>query len=311
MTPPLARPGAHGGDGARLAAALGIPVTEVLDLSASLNPVAPDPRPIVGRHLDSIRRYPDEGMAAAALAEAIGVDESQLVVTNGGSEAIALVARDAQRGWVAEPEFSLYRRHLTEVDPAAPRWRSNPNNPTGLLASSRDVAGVWDEAFWPLATGTWTRGDVSRGAMVVGSLTKLFACPGLRAGYVICHDDTTAARLRNLRPEWSLNSLAAGALPEMVGQADLALWAKQTAELRDDLADALRESDLDPRPSDANWLLVDPPDPTALREHLATQAILVRDCTTFGMPGTLRIAVPDAEGIERLAGALRTRGRPE
>lgn len=309
--PPLSPPGAHGGDGARLAAALGIPVTEVLDLSASLNPVAPDPRPIVECHLDSIRRYPDEHMAAAALAEAIGVDEGRLVITNGGSEAIALVAWDAKRGWIDEPEFSLYRRHLTEIDPTAPRWRSNPNNPTGLLASSRDLAGVWDEAFWPLATGTWTRGDASQGSIVVGSLTKLFACPGLRAGYVICPDDTTAARLRALRPEWSLNSLAAGALPDMVGQADLPLWAKQAAELRDDLADALRESDLDPRPSDANWLLVDPPDAAALREHLATQAILVRDCTSFGMPGTLRIAVPDAEGIERLAAALSTRGRPE
>ena len=311
MTSPLIAPGAHGGDGARLAAALGIPVTEVLDLSASLNPVAPDPRPIVERHLDSIRRYPDERMAVGALAEAIGVDERQLVITNGGSDAIALVAWDTKRGWIDEPEFSLYRRHLAEVDPAAPRWRSNPNNPTGLLASPGEVAGVWDEAFWPLATGTWTRGDTSEGSIVVGSLTKLFACPGLRAGYVICPDEATAARLRALRPEWSLNGLAAGALPDMVGQADLPLWAKQAAELRGDLADVLRESELDPRPSDANWLLVDTPDAVALRQRLAAQAILVRDCTTFGMPGTLRIAVPDAEGIDRLAAALRARGIPE
>ena len=311
MTSPLPPPRAHGGDGARLAAALGIPVADVLDLSASLNPVAPDPLPIVRRHLDSVRRYPDEDMAASALAEAIGVDETQLVITNGGSEAIALVAWDAKRGWVDEPEFSLYRRHLGEIDPGAPRWRSNPNNPTGLLAAPGDLADVWDEAFWALATGTWTRGEASRGSIVVGSLTKLFACPGLRAGYAICPDDATAARLRSLRPEWSLNSLAAAALPEMIGQADLALWAKLTAELRGDLAEVLRQSGLDPRPSDANWLLVDAPDAADLRLHLASRAILVRDCTTFGMPGTLRIAVPDAGGIERLAAALRARGGPE
>ena len=310
MTSPLLPPRAHGGDGPRLAAALGIPVADVLDLSASLNPVAPDPLPIVRRHLDSIRRYPDDDMAAAALAEAIGIDVRRLVVTNGGSEAIALVARDAKRGWVDEPEFSLYRRHLSEVDPDAPRWRSNPNNPTGLLAPADDLAGVWDEAFWALATGTWTRGDASRGSIVVGSLTKLFACPGLRAGYVICPDDATAARLRSLRPEWSLNSLATAALPEMIGEADLPLWAKQTVELRGDLAEVLRQSGLDSRESDANWLLVDTPDVATLRRHLATHAILVRDCTTFGMPGTLRIAVPDARGIERLAAALRTRGGP-
>ena len=58
---------------------------------------------------------------------------------------------------------------------------------------------------------------------------------------------------------------------------------------------------LRPQPSDANWVLVDAPD---LRERLARQAILVRDCTSFGLPGTVRIAVPDDRGLDRLAGAL-------
>ena len=51
--------GQHGGDGARLAVALGIGVDQVLDLSASLNPVAPDPTPILAAHLGAIGRYPD------------------------------------------------------------------------------------------------------------------------------------------------------------------------------------------------------------------------------------------------------------
>ncbi len=48
-------------------------------------------------------------------------------------------------------------------------------------------------------------------------------------------------------------------------------------------------------------MLVDGPD---LREHLAARAILVRDCANFGMPGTVRIAVPDSRGLARLASAL-------
>ena len=51
MSSALPAPGAHGGDGARLAAALGIPVTDVLDLSASLNPLAPDPTGVIARNL--------------------------------------------------------------------------------------------------------------------------------------------------------------------------------------------------------------------------------------------------------------------
>jgi hypothetical protein len=85
---------------------------------------------------------------------------------------------------VQPPEFSLYARHLQALRREAGRWQSNPNNPTGELAAPDAEAAVWDEAFWSLATGTWTRGDADRGAVVVGSLTKLFACPGLRVGYV-------------------------------------------------------------------------------------------------------------------------------
>ena len=59
-------PGSHGGDGARLAASLGIEVADVLDLSASMNPFAPDVARLATRHLDSLRRYPDATVATAA-----------------------------------------------------------------------------------------------------------------------------------------------------------------------------------------------------------------------------------------------------
>ena len=129
-------PGAHGGDGARLAAALGVDPSTVLDLSASMNPCAPDVTALAARHLDSLRRYPDATAATAATAAALGVDADRVVLTNGGSEAIALVAQDLFEGDVHDPEFSLYRRHLAVVDAGGGRWRSNPNNPTGELAAA-------------------------------------------------------------------------------------------------------------------------------------------------------------------------------
>lgn len=301
MTRAVPPPADHGGDGARLAEALGVPVGEVLDLSASLNPVAPDPREALSRHLDAVSRYPDDSAALAALASRVGVDPGTVVLTNGGAEAIALVAQEMGEGWVDEPEFSLYRRHIPRLDPAAPLWRSNPNNPTGLLAEESDRAAVWDEAFWPLAAGTWTRGDAPGGSIVIGSLTKLLACPGLRAGYVLCPDAAIAQRLRARRPRWSLNGLAAAALPEMLDSVDLPLWSKLVAGLREELADLLRSRGFAPRPSDANWLLLEAP---GLRRQLASRAILVRDCSSFGMPGTVRIAVPGAAGLERLSAAL-------
>jgi histidinol-phosphate/aromatic aminotransferase/cobyric acid decarboxylase-like protein len=275
----------------------------VLDLSASLNPVAPDIRKVVADHQDALARYPDAGPATAALADAMGVPPELLVLTNGGAEAIALVASESTAGWVEDPEFSLYRRHLARIDPDAPRWRSNPHNPSGLLAAPSDEAGVWDEAFWQLATATWTRGDYRNGSFVIGSLTKLFACPGLRIGYVLCPDDAAAQYIRARQPQWSVNGMACSALPELLAGADLPAWSRQVARLRAELATILAEAGLQPLRSDSNWLLVDAP---LLRNQLARHAILVRDCASFGIPGTVRIAVPAAEGLERLQAALRS-----
>jgi len=301
VTPKAPPPGAHGGDGAKLAAALGVDPSKVLDLSVSLNPSAPDVAARVRRHADAVTRYPDPGPAAAALAAAMGVDEERLVLTNGGSEAIALVAAEHPCGDVDPCDFSLYARHLTWVEPTGPRWRSNPRNPTGQLADRSDTAAVWDEAFYPLATGEWSRRDF--GVVVVGSLTKVFACPGLRAGYVVTPDAMFADALRARQPEWSLNGLAAAILPELIGAANLGRWAANIRQLRGILETLLRRHGLEPEASDANYVLVR--NAPGARDHLAAAGVLVRDTASFGIPGGIRVAVPGPDGLDRLAGALR------
>jgi histidinol-phosphate/aromatic aminotransferase/cobyric acid decarboxylase-like protein len=302
LAPP---PGEHGGDGPRLAAALGIDPSEVLDLSLSLNPRAPEVAAVVARHLDAVGRYPDAAEATAALASVLGVDGDRVLLTNGGAEAIALLAGCLGVGDVQAPEFSLYERHLAAVVPGAGRWRSNPRSPTGELAAAEDTAAVWDEAFWPLATGTWTRGDADRGAFVVGSLTKTFGCPGLRIGYLLCPDSGAADQLRAQAVEWSVGGLACAVVPDLLASADLPGWAAALRSLRDELVAVLRAAGLAPVAADAPWVLV--PDAGDLRERLAADAILLRDCASFGMDGTVRIGVPDERGLERLARALSRR----
>jgi histidinol-phosphate/aromatic aminotransferase/cobyric acid decarboxylase-like protein len=288
MTLPPA--GSHGGDGRAIATALGLPPGSVLDLSLSLNPVAPDPVPVVARHLDAVRIYPEAGAATAALAGMMGVATERLLLTNGGAEAIALVAAEIG-GHVEEPDFGLHPRN------GGPLWRSNPHSPSGLLARPDRRADVWDEAFYPLAAGRWTRGD---GDVVVGSLTKLLACPGLRLCYVL-GDPDLVARCRVRQPEWSVGAVAAAALPDLLGAVDLNAWCLGVAELRIALTDLLTSYGLPVRRSDANWVLVDR---AGLRESLAPHGVIVRDCASFGLPDVTRIAVPPQEGLERLAKVL-------
>ena len=296
--------GAHGGDAAAVAAALGCSPDDLLDLSLSLNPDAPDVAALARAHLDGLRRYPDPTAATEAVAGALETSPDRVLLTNGGAEAIALVCAELERAAVAGPaEFSLYGRHLAEVvDPAtdaeAPRIASNPNTPTGRLAGAAERVAVWDEAFYPLAAGAWTRGDP--GTIVVGSLTKVFACPGLRAGYVAATDPDLIERLAARQARWALNALAAALVPELVARADLGAWSRATAERRA----ALQRAIPGVGPSDANYVLVEVAAGAAgARARLAAHGVLVRDCTSFGLPGHIRVAVPDGAGLRRLVRA--------
>lgn len=282
--------GVHGGDGPAVAAALGFAPGQLLDLSQNLNPFAPPAAEVVRRHLDAVGHYPDDRAATRVLAEAIGVEPDRLLLTNGGSEAITLVATELG-GQVREPEFALHPRG-TE----GPVWRTNPHSPTGRLATDDETADVWDEAFHALATGQWS---AHREGITVGSLTKTFACPGLRLGYVIADD---VARFARHQSHWSVSALSLACLPDLLAAADLPDWAQRIDDSRAAVARLLTDRGFPVEARRAPWVLVH--DAAGLRERLAPYGVLVRDCTSFGLPGTARIAVPHPDDLPRLARAL-------
>ncbi len=277
-----------------MARALGLDPASLLDLSQNLNPFAPDVVALAARHLGELRCYPDPAGASRLLAEAMDVDPARLVLTNGAAEAIALVSSEIGGQVLSEPEFGLHPR-----GDSGPVWRSDPHNPSGRLAGPDDGADVWDEAFYALATGRWTAG---RHGIVVGSLTKTFACPGLRLGYLIADD---VERLTRRQPQWSVGSLGLAVLADLLERADPEGWAAAIAGARDELVGVLRSRGLAVQAAEAPWVLVEAP---RLRESLAPHGVLVRDCAGFGLAGTARVAVPDAAGLERLAAALDNAG---
>ncbi|MEM9204519.1 MAG: aminotransferase class I/II-fold pyridoxal phosphate-dependent enzyme [Actinomycetota bacterium] len=282
--------GAHGGDGPAVAQALGI---DVLDLSQTLNPFAPDAAVLVAAHASVVSVYPDPHDATVQLAETIGVEPGRLLLTNGGSEAIALVAAELGGGVASEPEFALHPRGDGAV------WRSDPHNPSGRLAEPDARVDVWDEAFYPLATGRWHGG---RPGVTVGSLTKLFACPGLRLGYLIADD---VERYAKRQSHWAVSSLALASIPDLLAAADLVGWAAAVGRQRAQLVEMFENRGMEVDAAEAPWVLVRS---VGLRDRLAPHGVVVRDCASFAMPDWCRVAVADNDGLDRLAAALDAAG---
>ena len=103
-----------------------------------------------------------------------------------------------------------------------------------------------------------------------------------------------------------MNGLAARARRAAARRTDLGAWAAAVPSLRSELVAVSARHGFAAEPSEANWVLV--PGLARHRGALARAGVLVRDCASFGLPGTARVAVPDEDGrgrLDRALGALR------
>jgi histidinol-phosphate/aromatic aminotransferase/cobyric acid decarboxylase-like protein len=291
---------------------------------------------------DDARRYPDERAATAALAALHGRDPDEIVPTNGAAEALWLipaalrprlaacvhpgfteaeaalrahggpvmrVLREPGRGFALDPDSVPDGADLVVV--------GNPASPSGTLVPASAVLAlrrpgrviVLDEAFMDLVPGE--PGSLVRDALddviVVRSLTKALAIPGLRVGYAVA-PAPLARRLRDVRPPWSANALALTALTAAAGRPDaLAAIAERATAEREDLERRLAAiAGVRTWPSAANFCLIEVSDGPAVLGALRRHRIAVRAAGSFpGLgPGHLRLTARAPEDNARLVAAL-------
>jgi threonine-phosphate decarboxylase len=182
----------------------------------------------------------------------------------------------------------------------------NPNNPTGQLFQKSQIIAltttlpktliVVDEAFLdftePEHRDEPYHNSVCRevinfpNLIVLRSMTKLFAIPGLRLGYLVAHQNLVEC-LNQYKEPWTVNIFAQIAGEMLLDETD---YVRKTQELvkteRKFLFNQLKQfSWLTPFPSAANFLLIrierkDLP-ATILREKLMKRGILIRNCSNF------------------------------
>ncbi len=147
---------------------------------------------------------------------------------------------------------------------------------------------------------------------VIRSITKFYGMAGIRLGYGLAAPEMVE-RLENVRIPWSINSLAScAALAAFSDTAFIANTKTKIAQEREALATGLGEiEDFYVYPSVTNFLLVKIKSgkitSTKLKEALAKQHMLIRDCCTFmGMDDTyFRVTVRSAKDNQKLVQTIK------
>ena len=230
--------------------------------------------------------------------------------------------------FIEHPTFGEYdlSARLAGAEPTASperadvRFVCNPNNPTGTLLHRKELLPMLettkhhegtlfcDEAFISLADPKESIADVrDPGLFVLHSLTKSFAVPGLRIGFGF-GDAGLIEKIETARSPWCVNAYAeAFAMEALLHMDELAASRKAISSERDRMVSRIGDLGLSPRPSSANYLLIDcKKDVTPLCSALEKKKILVRNCASFDLPTCIRIAVRTPDENTRLLEALGT-----
>lgn len=194
-------------------------------------------------HLEGIFHYPepDAGSFCQAAAAYHGVTPEEVLAGNGATELFYLVAHAfaGRRTLIPVPSFTeyedactLYRHRLEfvrEVDagrlPAGfdLMFICNPNNPDGrvwraeeiraLASENPEMTLVVDESFLHFAPEASSAVPLVRefpNILVVKSMTKCYAIPGLRLGYLVGSPERVRF-VASFGQPWSVNALAIAA----------------------------------------------------------------------------------------------------
>lgn len=279
------------------------------------------------RHISVIDSYPEPEPYSLErlIAEQQGIAADCVLVTNGATEAIYLIAQAS-----AAPSFSTQHptpiSHFSLDGPSfaeyadacrlyglsqrssprssshlAPRanqalWLCNPNNPTGRVYQQEEINQFLKTFPLVIIDQSYEHhtlehimspadGIAYDNLIQIHSLTKTYAIPGLRIGYLTAQPHLIQQIRHFVRP-WSVNALAIEAAHwllthEVKAVTNLPAYLREAQRLRDNLNSI---PGINALPTETNFMLVriDEPVVKKLKAYLAAHhGILIRDASNF------------------------------
>ena len=295
----------------------------------------------LNERLSTICSYPEPMPYSleSEIARRYSLTPRQVCVTNGATEAIYLIAQVFQGriSAVLGPTFSEYadacRVHRHKVKPfysldALPEdaelvWICNPNKPTGEVRNKEDLKALVDShpdklfifdqsyEYFTLKSLLGIKEAASfPNVILLHSMTKQYAIPGLRVGYFTASEGLTDD-VRCRRMPWSVNSLAIEAAKYLLEEGDgISADIPQLLAERERLTNLLLATGmLEIWPTDTHYMLIKlrMGKAAALKDFLAVNhGILIRDASNFeGLDERFfRIATQTPEENDKLVKAI-------
>ena len=294
---------------------------------------------------------PDATELVEALASLHGITTDQILVGNGATELLHLLPRalgcsslllpvpsyadyeePARLSGLSIEQFSLSPDTGFVLDPTClvPFLKpaqlvllGQPNNPTGRTFDAEALRGialkhpatlfVVDESFIGFTDASQSlQQNRPENILILTSLTKLYAIPGLRLGY-LAGAAGHIQQLKNYLPNWTVNSLAQAVGTRAVQDMEYLQRTRSFVSRQRESLVALLSSlpGLTIYPGEANFLLLRLDHPTLDASQLADlalkQGIALRVCGNFsGLDQRyLRVAVRTEAEQQRLYGVLQ------
>lgn len=199
----------------------------------------------------------------------------------------------------------------------------NPNNPTGVITSKKvlekilitakknKVMVLIDESFLDFIEENLSMISYIQeyeNLIIIKSLTKLFALPGIRIGYGISSNEKLKQNVNKISPAWNVNILAE--IATKVALKDNNYIKKSLEFIRNEkiyLYNELKKiKQIKVYEASANFILLKIDDKTNLKDELLKNNILIRSCNNYeGLDNSYyRIAVRTHEQNIKLIESL-------
>jgi histidinol-phosphate aminotransferase len=178
----------------------------------------------------------------------------------------------------------------------------NPNNPTGhylerqeilkVIDTFRESLIILDEAYIGFTGKQISLNSIIKhqNVLIIRSMTKKYALAGVRLGYAAADRKIITALLK-VRPPWNVNSIAQVAGVAALSNKD---YLRNSMLKIQDSANYLKveisKLGFEVVPSDTNFFIFKVGNAKSFQRKLLGKGILVRDCTSFGLPQYIRIA---------------------